>query len=693
MPRLRPDGSIGRRAIAGLFLLATVLAFAGIIRASDHWSYQPLNKPPLPAVGDRNLPNQIRNPIDPFVLAKLTEKGLRPSPEAGRSALIRRVYFDLTGLPPTADDIEFFLHDPHPHAYEHLVDRLLSSPRYGECWARHWLDIVQYADTHGYDKDKPRENAWPFRDYVIRSFNQDKPYSQFVKEQLAGDYFYPGTTDGIVALGFIAAGPFDFVGQIELREGTLDKTITRTLDRDDMVTSTMNTFLSTTAQCARCHDHKFDPITQKDYYSLQAVFAAVDRADRPYDPDPTVASRRAQLSSILTQLQTRKRDLEARAGTDPASLDDTTRNNLSSINADIDRSKSQFNSLPKPSTVFAAATDFSPAGSFTPTHGHPRKIFVLKRGSEKDPGQQTSPAALAFLPDLPSSFELPRGADESRARAALASWIVDTRNPLTWRSIVNRVWQYHFGRGLVDTPNDFGRMGSKPTHPELLDYLAAEFRDTGQSLKSLHRLILTSATYRQVCDDDPACAKIDEGNQYLWRMNRRRLDAEAIHDSLLVAAGKLDPKMYGPGYRDFAFEDDHSPRYKYHESDPASPATHRRAIYRFIVRSAPEPFMEALDCADPSQSVPRRNETLTPLQALAMLNDKLTIQMSQDFANRVQNDAGPDLNAQIVLACKTALGRAPSPTEQEVLTDVARRQGLPSACRILFNTNEFVFVD
>jgi hypothetical protein len=802
------------------------------------------------------------------------------------------VYYDLTGLPPVPQKVDAFVHDPDPLAYEKLVDRLLASPRYGECWARHWLDVVHYGDSHGYDKDKPRENAWPYRDYVIRAFNQDTPYGQFVKEQLAGDYFYAGTPDGITALGFIASGPFDFVGQIELREGTLDKTITRNLDRDDMVTSTMNTFLSTTAQCARCHDHKFDPITQKDYYSLQAVFAAVDRADRPYDLDPTVGARRADLSRRLIQLRSRKQDIESRVGPKLAALDvrlkalskpsvggqhpqygyhsaierwqDVTkwvqvdlgkptqigqivligahdnfanigagfgfpvrykleasddpsfaasvttianktstdqpnpgiapqtfdahnavaryvrltatklaprqndfilamaelqvltgdgvnvavnqpvssldsieaaprwstrnlvdeiypgndasqlelvrlrkqradlldaaiepvaRQELSSVYAEIDRTTSEIKSLPKPSMVFAAATEFAPSGSFTPTNGKPRKIFILKRGSEKDPGPEVFPAALTFIPGLDSDFHLPDDADESQARAALANWIVDKKNPLTWRSIVNRVWQYHFDRGIVDTPNDFGRMGSKATHPELLDYLAAEFRDNGQSLKALHRLILTSDTYRQISDDNPANAKIDEGNQYLWRMNRHRLDAEAIHDSLLFDADKLNLKMYGPGYRDFAFEDDHSPRYKYHDSSPTNPDIQRRAVYRFIVRSVPQPFMEALDCADPSQAVARRNETLTPLQALAMLNDKLTITMSEELACRVQREAPDDLEAQLRLAHQIVVARSPTTSEVNVLKNVAEDQGLPSACRILFNTNEFVFID
>jgi hypothetical protein len=278
----------------------------------DHWAFKPLAKPPVPptAPGDARF---VRNPVDAFVLAKLNEKGLAPSPEADRRTLIRRVTFDLTGLPPAPEEVDAFVADTAPNAYEALVDRLLASPRYGERWGRHWLDVARYADTHGYDKDKPRPNAWPYRDYVIRALNADKPYDRFVREQIAGDRLYPGTVDGVVALGFLAAGPWDHVGQTELREGTIDKAITRNLDRDDMVAAATNAFVSLTAQCARCHNHKFDPVSQEDYYALQAVFAAVDRADRSYDVDPAVAARRADLAARRDAATARVRDAERQA--------------------------------------------------------------------------------------------------------------------------------------------------------------------------------------------------------------------------------------------------------------------------------------------------------------------------------------------------------------------------------------------
>jgi mono/diheme cytochrome c family protein len=609
---------------------------------SDWWSLKPIVKPAIPA-------STSGNPIDGFILAKLEELHLKPSPEADRRTLIRRVTFDLTGLPPAPDEVESFLHDDDPRAYELLVDRLLASPHFGERRGRHWLDVVHYGDTHGYDKDKVREHAWPYRDYVIRAFNNDKPYDRFVKEQLAGDALYPGTGDGILALGFLAAGPWDYVAQVELREGTLDKTITRNLDRDDMVTVTMNTFTSLTAQCARCHNHKFDPIHQEDYYSLQAVFAAVDRADRPY-PASTVPPT-----------------------TQPKAA---------------------------PALVYAAATEFAPQGTFTPTHGKPRPIFLLHRGSEKDPRQEMTAGAIALasVSDLPARFNLAEAKNESQRRVALANWITDRRNPLTWRSIVNRIWQYHFGRGIVETPNDFGHMGALPTHPELLDFLAAEFRDGGDfittagSIKQLTRLIVTSAAYRQSCADNPAYARRDAANQYLWRANRTRLDAETLRDSVLAVAGRLDLTAGGPGFRAFGFKDDHSPHYAYGEADPDAPGTHRRSVYRFTVRSVPDPFMETFDCADPSQIVARRNETLTPLQALALLNDKFIIRMSEHFAQRLQTSS-PDVTTQIQTACRLSYGRPATILEQATLGQIAQRHGLASACRVILNSNEFVFVD
>ena len=856
------------------------------------WSLQPLAESPIPTV---QTPGWVRTPVDAFILHRLEREGMKPNAEADRRTLLRRLYFDLLGLPPTPEDLDAFSRDTSPNAYEKQVERLLASPRYGERWARHWLDVVHYGDTHGYDKDKVRPNAWPYRDYVVRSFNEDKPYSRFVKEQIAGDVFYPNSRDGIAGLGFLAAGPWDFVGQVELREGTLDKKITRNLDRDDMVATAMNTFTSLTVQCARCHDHKFDPIAQEDYYSLQSVFAAVDRADRPYEVDADTANQRLALNKRLSELAERKNVLGVRlqklAGPELAPIDeqiaqlltaargperpeygyhsgiearqsavkwvqldlgksleiqyiayvgchDTFNNigdgfgfpvrykieiddnatfktatlvadytnadapnpgvrpqsvavggktaryvritatklaprsgdfifalaevsvlspqgknlaagalitSLDSIEApprwrrtnlvdgyfpgaknsahlaeiarlnerrrlvlsrvrnaalqregeaierDITETRRRLAALPSPGLVYAAASQFASAGGFTPTNGKPRSIYLLKRGSEKSPLREVGPGTVACVAGLPSRFPL-AGKPEGERRAALANWITDKNNPLTWRSFVNRVWLYHFGQGIVETPNDFGRMGGNPSHPELLDWLAVEFRDGGQSIKHLHRLIVNSATYRQASKDNPAHARRDGGNRSLWRANRRRLDAESIRDAVLAISGKLDLKMYGPGFRTFGFLDDHSPHYKYEEYNPDDPAGHRRSVYRFLVRSVPDPFMETLDCPDPSLRVEKRNESLTALQALALLNDKFMLRMAQHFAERVEKKGG-DLSHRVTLAHRLALGREPRAEEILVLTEYARKHGLANLCRLIWNTNEFSFVD
>jgi Protein of unknown function (DUF1553)/Protein of unknown function (DUF1549)/Planctomycete cytochrome C len=597
----------------------------------DWWSLRPLLQPALPSVDS----TWIRTPIDAFILAKLNEQQLAPSPEADRRTLMRRLYFDLIGLPPPPAEVAAFVADDDPQAYEKLVDRLLSSPQYGERWARHWLDVAHYGDTHGYDKDKLRPNAWPYRDYVIRALNTDKPYGRFVEEQVAGDVLYPGTPDGIIATGFLVAGPFDYVGQIEVAEGTLAKSITRNLDRDDMVSTVIGTFNSMTAHCARCHNHKFDPISQQDYYSLQAVFAGIDRADRLIH----------DVSNAATQ-----------------------------------------------QLVFAAASQFKPEGQFTPTNGKPRPIHLLNRGNEKDPAAEVGPGTCSYFPQLESRFQLDATAGEGARRAALARWLTDKQNPLTWRSIVNRIWQFHFGRGIVDSPNDFGRMGTMPTHPELLDWLAAEFRDGPQSIKSLHRLICTSAAYRQSSAGNPAFEQRDGGNQYVWRMNRRRLEAEAVRDSVLAVAGKLNLEPGGPPFRAFSFVDDHSPHYGYGEHDPDDPLSHRRSIYRLIVRSVPDPFMTTLDCADASATVPKRNETITPLQSLALLNNKFMVRMAEHFAARIE-PMGGDNPQRLAAAWPLAFSREPKEDELTAIVSYANRHGLANACRLIFNMNEFVFVD
>jgi len=651
------------------------LTISKALAGGDWWSLRPLSTSPPPAIDSP----WIRTPIDAFVLEKLNEQQLHAAPEADRRVLIRRLSFDLIGLPPTPEEIDAFVADSRADAYGRLVDRLLASPRYGERWGRHWLDLVHFGESHGYDKDKPRPNAWLYRDYVIASFNSDKPYSRFVEEQLAGDVLFPDDPQATIATGFIAAGPWDFVGHVELREGTTDKEIARSNDRDDMLMTTMSTFVSMTVHCARCHDHKFDPIPQQDYYRLQAVFAGVERGDRAYETNPertrnrdALAAERAELAKIPAD-----QGIAAKEASGVASA--VVGRSPAEIKARLAELDAQIAALADPQ-VYAARSIA------------PRPVHLLARGDVKSPQDLVSPGALECVTALKHDFALKDPKDEGVRRAALARWIVDPANALMRRSIVNRVWQFHFGAGLVDTPNDFGRMGSLPSHPALLDWLANEFERGGQSLKKLHKLIVTSSVYRQSSTGDATQAQSDAGNRYVWRFNRRRLDAESIRDAALAASGKLDLTMGGPSARQFFFKDDHSPIYDYARFDVDAAEAFRRGVYRFIVRSAPDPLMECLDCPDPSLLAPKRNTTLTALQALSLWNNALFVRQAEHLAARAQA-ASADLPQQIAVAHRWTLGRAPGDDEARLLAEYAATHGLAATCRLILNSNEFVFVD
>jgi hypothetical protein len=649
----------------------------------DWWSLRPVVKPRVPASPDKDA-LRARTPIDVFISDGLRSAGLNASPKADRRTLMRRLFYDLLGLPPEVDEVEAFVADTDPLAYEKLVDRLLASPHYGERWARHWLDVVHYGETHGYDKDKPRPHAWPYRDYLIRAFNEDRPYGQFVEEQLAGDALEADSRDGTEATGFLAAGPWDFIGHAEVPETKIDGQIARNLDRDDMVTTTLNTFCSLTAQCARCHDHKFDPVTQEHYYSLQAVFAAIDRSDRKYDVDSAIARRRNELEARVRRLEPQPPIREGSPSVVPAG-----------VVAERSALFAALAALPQQNVVYCGMIVHG-NGAFRGTGadgGRARTIHVLERGDVRRPGKLVGPGTVPFIREIPWHFQLPAGAGEQERRMALARWITERRNPLTWRSIVNRVWLYHFGRGIVDSPTDFGRMGQLPSHPELLDWLAIELRDGPQSLKRLHRMIVTSTVYRQVSTSDARAAQVDAGNARLWRMNRTRLDAESIRDAVLASSGRLDGRMFGPSFQDFVVEKpEHSPHYEYDKADPDDRQTHRRGVYRFLVRSQPDPFFQALDCADPSQIVDKRDESITALQALALLNDRFMIRMAEHLADRVRTRRS-DLEGQVSEAIRSTLQRPSTASETRRLTSFAREFGLAETCRLLFNLNEFVYVD
>ncbi len=684
----------------------------------EHWAYRPLHKPVPPG-------NLGETSLDRFLVARLAEQGLALSPPADRRTLLRRVTFDLIGLPPTPEEMDSFLADASPDAYERVVDRLLASPHYGERWARHWMDLAHFAETHGHDQDRPRDHAWPYRDYLVRSFNSDKPYARFVQEQVAGDVLFPEDPWATVATGFLAAGPWDESSLRDIREDSLDREIGRYLDRDDIVSTVIGTFASTTVHCARCHDHKFDPITQKEYYALQAVFAATDKANRLYDPDPSVAARRRRLNTKRAQVKKWKEtqdaalcgagvqaevaaweqtlphpvdggklpsDVAAILDTPGAQRTDRQRAELAAyyLEQKYEHELAEFPSQP---LVYCGTNHFTPDGSFAPSKS-PRTVRILKRGDARHPGEVAEPGTLSCVPGLEARFTLPDPTNEGARRAALARWLTDRRNGLVWRSIVNRVWQYHFGKGLVNTPNDFGHMGSLPTHPELLDWLAVTFQERGGSLKQLHRLMVTSAVYRQSSRSDPDAAAKDTDNCLLWHSNRQRLDAEAIHDALLVFSGKLDRAMGGPSVRQFHLSPGvHvTPNVDYLNFDPDNPVNYRRSVYRFLFRTLPDPLMEALDCPDGSQVAPVRNASVTAIQALALLNDKFVVRQTEHIAERIgQESAEPE--RQVELLYRLVLGRMPTDEERRAVGSYARKYGLANACRVLVNSNEFVFVD
>ena len=832
--------------------------------AHEWWSFKKLEavKPPLTA----------RHPIDALIEAKLAQKGLKPSPPAAWPTLVRRVFIDLHGLPPTEDDLV-------STGYEQLVDRLLASPRYGERWARHWFDTIHFADSHGFEHDVMRTNAWRYRDYVIGKLNRDTPWDRFIREQLAADVFYADEPALTVALGFLGAGTYDASGA-----GTAPKNF-EYLDRDDLVTQTMGAFVSTTANCARCHAHKFDPITQEDYYGLQAVFAGIGKGDILYDEDPAIAKQRKgwqslmngtnllapenqplidaweaqrgstatwntfetetfvsaegatltvqpdgsilsggkpperdtvtvtgtmklrHLSAIRLELLTDDTlpmkgpgraengnlhlsefeaqvfrpgathadkikfarasadfdqsgwtvahaldgDLKTAWGVDPqeghdhhavfeleswltvepgtklvillkqehgrshvigrfrllvtdapasavtalpqlaeAALkiprDQRTKEQREAIAGVVlkNRGREELARLPAQTKIYAAAAVAENERGII-KYDEPRVIRVLKRGELDKPQEEVGPGALASVSWLKGRFD---AKNEAQRRAALADWIADRDNPLTWRSIVNRVWHYHFGKGLCDTPSDFGRMGGVPSHPELLDWLAVWFRDEAKgSLKELHRLILTSAAYQQSSAYREDAASPDPDNRLLWRMNRQRLDAECYRDAILARSGRLDFTMGGPGAAHFTQKPgpQSTPVLDYTSFDWSRQAGARRSIYRIVWRGIADPFMEALDFPDLGLLAPVRSFSASALQALALMNNDFVVYHAQVMATRFGSD--------IRKAVRAVWLRDPSPEELAEFTQLAREHGAAAVCRLLLNSNEFLFVD
>lgn len=634
----------------------------------DWWSLRPLSDAKPPAVN--GAPAGWDSAIDRFVYAKLAEKGLRPSGAASRRELIRRVTYDLTGLPPTPEEIEAFERDPLVGAYERVVDRLLASPRYGEQWGRHWLDVIRFGESSGFERNIIRDNAWPFRDYVIRSFNDNKPFDLFIIEHLAGDQIGGGDPAVEVGTGFLVAGPYDDVGNQDAKAAAQIRANTV----DDIVSATGSAFLGLTLNCARCHDHKFDPIPQADYYRVQSALWGVQQGSREL---ATKAEREAAKAAdpVKAELAGVEKELAALKGkptTQPARVEE--------LSAQRAKLQAQLASLPKVPTAWVG-TFRQPA----------EKSYVMLGGDPQRHGPEVVPGSLAVLDRVTKPYELQADSPEGLRRLRLATWIVSEENPLTPRVLANRLWHYHFGTGIVDTPGDFGYMGGRPTHPELLDYLARRIKENGWLLKPVHREIVLSAAYRQSATWQAEAAGVDRDDRLLWRFPPRRLSAEELRDSMLAVAGVLDvEKASGPGFRLYAYHNDNVSTYV--PLDHVGPETYRRAVFHQNARAATVDLLAEFDLPDCAFTSPRRSSTTTPLQALTLLNHSFTLDVAARFAERLARECGDDRAAAVRRAFVLAFGREASVEEVAAGERVIAGHGLATFCRAMLNANEMIYV-
>jgi hypothetical protein len=830
-----------------LLMAASPAAFAASLDSANkarpvpgnHWSFKPVIRSELPVTRNTSWP---QTGLDRFILARLEKEGLQPAPEADRLTWLRRVSFDLTGLPPSPEQVAAFLKDRRRDARERVVDELLNSPRHGERWAQHWLDVVRYADTHGFEVNTERPNAWPYRDYVIETFNRDTPYDQFIREQIAGD-----ALDKDAATGFLVTASVLLPGQIGADD--VSKRLARQDSIDEIVVNVGQTFLGLSVGCARCHDHKFDPISARDYYAMQAFVAGVEYADRELRTPEARAQRqeaellkrrRAKLENELARFEPLAQagsagptqtnaagqrapvnasmnvdrfapvkarrvrftiketnnlepcidelevfDTEARnvalasAGATVTSSGDTVvadRHELRQINDGLYGNSRSWMSNEKgrgwvvlefPNErlidrvvwgrdregkfkdrlatgyvievaenagewrIVADATDrhaygpgenntgpaaLSTAGltgeqaskakalldekksleakiavasaaqmAFAGTFRKPDDIHLLHRGDPEQPKEEIYPA----VPGALGTLSLPKSIPEQQRRVALADWIASPQNPLTARVMVNRIWQGHFGTGLVETPSDFGRNGARPSHPELLDWLASEFVRLGWSVKQMHRQIVLSATYRQSTRHNPVAASRDADIRLLWRFPSRRLESESIRDSILAVSGRLNLKMGGRGFDLFNHRGGLS-GFKPIESFSSDGL--RRMIYAHKVRREREAVFGAFDCPDAGQSTARRPESTTPIQALNLFNSRFTLEQADAFAARLKAEVGDDIAKGIQRAYQLVLGRHPDANELSEAKEVVAGHGLSTLCRAIFNSNEFLFL-
>lgn len=656
--------------------------------SEDAWEFQPVKPVAVPASGDDKSP--VLTPVDAFILAKLRQKNLRTAPRADRVALLRRATFDLTGLPPTPGEVAEFVHDPAPdqEAFRKVVERLLASPRYGEKWGRHWLDVVRYADTAGYSNDFERPHAWRYRDYVIRSFNRDKPYNQFIREQIAGDEIDPKDSEKLVATGFLRMGPWEHTAMSVAAE-------TRQAWLDDVTHSIGASFLGLTLECARCHDHKFDPIPTKDYYRLQAIFATTEFADRPASFLPgeehsDFAAGRARLEEMVRRNKAKIAEFEqiVKARIGPAAAGQDSHVSMESIMDAVKTKKlltaeewERYKVFEKRNQLYErSVTRYDPIAysisdsPFLPKDREqwsPPDVFILPVGNLKTPGEKVTPG----LPGAPMHYASWSTADVPATiggrRLALADWIADPKNPLTARVMVNRIWRYHFGGGIAGNPNNLGKMGEKPTHPELLDWLANYFMTHGWSVKEMHRVIMMSAAYQRSseCPDRATIERTDPENKLLSYFSPRRLEAEELRDGMLYVAGELSFDTGGPGtFPEINTDVANQPQQimgtlmpAYHPSQ-AKRDRNRRTIYTFQKRNLINPFIDVFNGPSLDESTERRLATTVPTQVFSLFNSQFTHDTALEFAVRLSK-LDQQREARIADAFRLALNRAPTDTE------------------------------
>jgi hypothetical protein len=658
-------------ALAAIHAADETVAPLGTYKPAErrHWAFQPRADAAPPAFTDAEAKAWIRTPVDNFVLAGLRKAGLRPAPEAGRETLLRRVTYDLTGLPPTPEEIDAFVGDRSRDAWAKVVDRLLASPHYGEQWGRHWLDVVRFAESDGYEYDTHRPDAYRYRDFVVESFNADKPYNDFVREQLAGDEIDPANQRYLVASGFNRLGP------LRKNAGNQDVASSQNEVLTEMTNIVGAAFLGLTVGCARCHDHKFDPIRQSDYYRMQAHFAQT----QPNDIVMASAEEQAAWKAQSDPIQQEMRQLQARLRRAPDGEKAALEMQLEALDL----------KLPAPlSSIYSVKDDASKTAT----------IRVLFHGDYLNPVASVGMRTLGVLLPEAAPEESPTA---SKPRSKLADWIADPANPLTARVMVNRAWQYHFGRGIVSTPNDFGRMGSRPSHPELLDWLANRFVAEGWKLKPLHRLILLSSAYRQssISPAGKAAEEKDPDDALLWKFDHRRLEAEEIRDSMLAIAGRLNLSIGGPSFM-VPIDPElvlmlKRPQYWVATRDRSQ--YDRRTLYMIYKRNLRLPFVEVFDAPDTLLSCARREQSTHAPQALELLNGQTSNELAAVFAERLMKERS-GTGERIAYAWRLAAGRAPTAAEKALAMrylaaapdDPARVKEFALA---IFNLNAFLYVN